>query len=663
MSQVSMQEIGQFLYGKESQNMGIDNEPPRKKYYDACSEVEVAKTELIPRPRQSLKVFAEADSCEPLNLAPKKEIDVEPKGEIRKEQNIVMETENVLSSQIESLNQKISDMEEQINRKQKMPLLKAFKKKVMKKIRRKPSKAKKLSASKDEDGAGELPKIPDGVSSALDTSLESGGKLTKTVDSVSSALDTSVETVGKLPKPADSVTGALDSSLDIGLGPELDPVRSISEITMATGVNLDCGKNPEGGPKDKLELLQHDSDCNVTSSQDSPIPTSEATKIGKDKENREQEETSLKKIEVEETYKSGEMKISTTKTCPNKSKDDADAELLGAMSENPISDIDNGLLDETPGTSKAQGVVAGTENPSNASKTEGVSMDVENEHTAHKGHMVCDDGTLDKGGNDMQGSTVEHEDNANNDVEVEKNWQPDGTQPVEMDDDDENEVGENDVEGQINLKSNVTDDVQMQDDDGNEDVDVDNNEEDEEPNDEEEFSDNGGDQHFEGEDDDNYDEDETPVEEDYGFPYYGQEDENVIRSGGSALFHGGGDSMLPEISSLMTPTLSSMLSKPATNSQMNKQSISQEIGLAQEMILSPKSKTDIISKQSSVFYNNQQEKKKMLKSPDASDSGSSEFTPELNLGHPLQQKSSTYVPRQETMVSRQEEGVAVRMSA
>ena len=48
MSQVSMQEIGQFLYGKESQNMGIDNEPPRKKYYDACSEVEVAKTELIP---------------------------------------------------------------------------------------------------------------------------------------------------------------------------------------------------------------------------------------------------------------------------------------------------------------------------------------------------------------------------------------------------------------------------------------------------------------------------------------------------------------------------------------------------------------------------------------------------------------------------------------
>ena len=48
MSQVSTQEIGQFLYGKESQNMGIDNEPPRKKYYDACSEVEVAKTELIP---------------------------------------------------------------------------------------------------------------------------------------------------------------------------------------------------------------------------------------------------------------------------------------------------------------------------------------------------------------------------------------------------------------------------------------------------------------------------------------------------------------------------------------------------------------------------------------------------------------------------------------
>ena len=57
-----------------------------------------------------------------------------------------------------------------------MPLLKAFKKKVMKKIRRKPSKAKKLSALKDEDGAGELLKIPDGVSSALDTLLESGGK-------------------------------------------------------------------------------------------------------------------------------------------------------------------------------------------------------------------------------------------------------------------------------------------------------------------------------------------------------------------------------------------------------------------------------------------------------------------------------------------------------
>ena len=204
-------------------------------------------------------MFAEADSCKPLNLAPKKEIDVEPKGEIRKEQNIVTETENVLSSQIESLNQKISDMEEQLNQKQKMPLLKAFKKKVMKKIRRKPSKAKKLSALKDEDGVGELPKIPDGVSSALDTSLESGGKLTKPADSVSSALDTSVQTFGKLPKPADSVTGTLDSSLDIGLGPELDPVRSISEITMATGVNLDCGKNPEGGPKDKLELLQHDS--------------------------------------------------------------------------------------------------------------------------------------------------------------------------------------------------------------------------------------------------------------------------------------------------------------------------------------------------------------------------------------------------------------------
>ena len=269
MSQVSMQEIGQFLYGKESQNMGIDNELPRK-YYDTCSEVEVAKTELIPRPRHSLKVFAEVDSCEPLNLAPKKEIDVDPKGEIRKEQNIVTETENVLSSQIESLNQKISDMEEQLNRKQKMPLLKAFKKKVMKKIRRKPSKAKKLSALKDEDGAGELPKIPDGVSSTLDTS---------------------VQTVGKLPKPADSVTGTLDSSLDIGLGPELDPVRSISETTIATGVNLDCGKNPEGGSKDKLELLQHDSDCNVTSSQDSPIPTSKATEIGKDKEDREQEET------------------------------------------------------------------------------------------------------------------------------------------------------------------------------------------------------------------------------------------------------------------------------------------------------------------------------------------------------------------------------------
>ena len=66
-------------------------------------------------------------------------------------------------------------------------MLKAFKKKVMKKIRRKPSKAKKLSALKDEDGAGKLPKIPDGVSSALDTSLESGGKLTKPADSVSSA--------------------------------------------------------------------------------------------------------------------------------------------------------------------------------------------------------------------------------------------------------------------------------------------------------------------------------------------------------------------------------------------------------------------------------------------------------------------------------------------
>ena len=106
-----------------------------------------------------------------------------------------------------------------------------------------------------------------------------------------------------------------------------------------------------------------------------------------------------------------------------------------------------------------------------------------------------------------------------------------------------------------------------------------------------------------------------------------------------------------------------MPSKPATNLQMNKQSASQEIGIAQEMILSPKSKTGIISKQSNVFYNNQQEKKKMLKSPDASDSGLSEFTPELNLGHPLQQKSSTYVPRQETMLSRQEEGVPVRMSA
>ena len=192
----------------------------------------------------------------------------------------------------------------------------------------------------------------------------------------------------------------------------------------------------------------------------------------------------------------------------------------------------------------------------------------------------------------------------------------------------------------------------MQDDDGNEDFDVDNNEEDEEPNDEEDFSDNGGDQHFEGENDDNYADDETPVKEDYYFPDDGQKDENVIRSGGSALFHGGGDSTLPEIGSLMTPTLSSTLSKPATNVQMNKQSASKEIGLAQEMILSPKSKTGIISKQSSVFYNNQQEKKKMLKSPDASDLGSSEFTPELNLVHPLQQKLSTYVPCQETMVSR-----------
>ena len=183
-----------------------------------------------------------------------------------------------------------------------------------------------------------------------------------------------------------------------------------------------------------------------------------------------------------------------------------------------------------------------------------------------------------------------------------------------MDDDDKNEDGESDIEGQINLKSDVTDDVQMQDDDRNEDVDVENNEEDKEPNDEEEFSDNGGDQHFEGEDDDNYADDETSVEEDYYFPDDGQEDENVIRSGGSALFHSGGDSTLPEIGSLMTPTLSSTLSKPATNVQMNKQSASQEIGLAQEMILSPKSKTGIISKQSSVFYNNQQEKKKMLKS-------------------------------------------------
>ena len=203
----------------------------------------------------------------------------------------------------------------------------------------------------------------------------------------------------------------------------------------------------------------------------------------------------------------------------------------------------------------------------------------------------------------------------------------------------------------------------MQDDDGNEDVDVDNNEEDEELNDEEDFSDNGGDQHFEGEDDDNYADDETPIKEDYYFPDDGQEDENVICSGGSALFHGGGDSTVPEIGSLMTPTVSSMLSKPTTNVQMNKQSTFQETGLAQEMILSPKSKTGIISKQSSVFYDNQQEKKKMLKFPDASDLGSSEFTPELNLGHPLQQKSSTYVPHQETTVSRQEEGVPVRRSA
>ena len=71
-------------------------------------------------------------------------------------------------------------MEEQLNRKQKMPLLKAFKKKVKKKIRRKPSKAKKLSALKDEDGAGKLPNIPDGVSSALDTSLGKWSKINET---------------------------------------------------------------------------------------------------------------------------------------------------------------------------------------------------------------------------------------------------------------------------------------------------------------------------------------------------------------------------------------------------------------------------------------------------------------------------------------------------
>ena len=159
--------------------------------------------------------------------------------------------------------------------------------------------------------------------------------------------------------------------------------------------------------------------------------------------------------------------------------------------------------------------------------------------------------------------------------------------------------------------------------------------------------------------------DEIEIEEDYDFPNDGHEDVSVIRSGSSAAFEGAQNSTLPDVTSVMTPNLSSTPYKHATDVQMKQQSPSQNIGSEHEMILSPKSRTGIKSKENSVFYNNQQEKRRLQKSPEGKDCASSELSPQLNIGQPLQM-ASTYVPLnvpQQKSVPAHGDTVPVRMSA
>ena len=47
LAQYSTKEITNFAHGQKSQNFTMETKP-MKKYYDACSEVEMSKTELVP---------------------------------------------------------------------------------------------------------------------------------------------------------------------------------------------------------------------------------------------------------------------------------------------------------------------------------------------------------------------------------------------------------------------------------------------------------------------------------------------------------------------------------------------------------------------------------------------------------------------------------------
>ena len=101
-------------------------------------------------------------------------------------------------------------------------------------------------------------------------------------------------------------------------------VRSPPETSMKTGVKLQCGKNEEAAPKDgkdKYKSIQPESNCNVSSSQESPYPTTERDDIGKDKEESEQPKSSLKMIKVEESSQEGKLSISKHDIYPKKSEE------------------------------------------------------------------------------------------------------------------------------------------------------------------------------------------------------------------------------------------------------------------------------------------------------------------------------------------------------